>query len=82
MKLELLNLVHQLDSFVQDYAQIALNPENININEANPFEPVATNVKFESPIYLEGNDTEYAIVILSPASDGYEMWTTTMGKKR
>ena len=58
-----------------------MNPENININEANPFEPVATNVKFESPIYLEGNDTEYAIVILSPASDGYEMWTATMGKK-
>ena len=66
---------------VQDYAQVALSPENININEANPFEPVATNVKFESPIYLEGNDTEYAIVILSPASDGYEMWTATMGKK-
>jgi len=66
---------------VQDYAQISLNPADINVNEANPFEPVATNVKFESPIYLEGNDTEYAIVILSPASDGYEMWTATMGKK-
>ena len=66
---------------VQDYTQVALNPQNININEANPFEPVATNVKFESPIYLEGNDTEYAIVILSPASDGYEMWTATMGGK-
>ena len=66
---------------VQDYAQVALNPEQINVNEANPFEPVPTNVKFESPVYLEGNDKEYAIVILSPASDGYEMWTATMGKK-
>lgn len=66
---------------VQDYAQVSLNPADINVNEANPFEPVATNVKFESPIYLEGNDTEYAVVILSPASDGYEMWTATMGKK-
>ena len=34
-----------------------------------------------SPVYLEGNDSEYAVVILSPASDGYEMWTATMGKK-
>ena len=65
---------------VQDYTQVALNPENININEANPFEPVPTRVRFPSPVYLEGGK-EYAIVILSPASDGYEMWTATMGKK-
>ena len=65
---------------VQDYTQVALNPEQININEANPFEPVPTRVRFPSPVYLEA-DTEYAIVILSPASDGYEMWTATMGKK-
>ena len=57
-----------------------MNPEQININEANPFEPVPTRVRFPSPVYLEA-DTEYAIVILSPASDGYEMWTATMGKK-
>jgi hypothetical protein len=25
---------------------------------------------------------EYAIVILSPASDAYEMWTATMGQKQ
>jgi len=65
---------------VQDYTQVALNPENININEANPFEPVPTRIRFPSPVYLEA-DKEYAIVILSPASDGYEMWTATMGQK-
>ena len=65
---------------VQDFTQVALSPENININEANPFEPVPTRVRFPSPVYLEGGK-EYAIVILSPASDGYEMWTATMGKK-
>jgi len=65
---------------VQDFTQIALSPDNININEANPFEPVPTNIKFPSPVYLEA-DKEYAIVILSPASDGYEMWTATMGQK-
>ena len=65
---------------VQDYTQVALNPEDININTANPFEPVPTRVRFPSPVYLEA-EKEYAIVILSPASDGYEMWTATMGQK-
>ena len=64
---------------VQDYTQIALNPNQINVSD-DPNKPVATNVKFESPVYLEP-DTEYAIVILSPASDRYEMWTAEMGKK-
>ena len=65
---------------VQDYTQVALNPNDININEANPFEPVPTRIRFESPVFLEA-DKEYAIIILSPASDNYEMWTATMGKK-
>jgi len=43
-------------------------------------EPVPTRVRFPSPVYLEAGK-EYAIVILSPASDGYEMWTATMGEK-
>ena len=43
-------------------------------------EPVPTRVRFPSPVYLESGK-EYAIVILSPASDGYEMWTATMGQK-
>ena len=64
---------------VQDYTQIALKPSEINVSD-DPTKPVATNVKFESPVYLEP-DTEYAIVILSPASDRYEMWTAKMGEK-
>tara|TARA_R100000030_G_scaffold41449_2_gene31099 strand:+ start:13475 stop:20908 length:7434 start_codon:yes stop_codon:yes gene_type:complete len=65
---------------VQDYTQVALNPDDINVNVNNPFEPVPTRVRFPSPVYLEA-EKEYAIVILSPASDGYEMWTATMGQK-
>jgi len=65
---------------VQDYTQIAINPENIQINTADPFNPIPTRVRFPSPVYLEANK-EYAIVILSPASDAYEMWCATMGKK-
>jgi Domain of unknown function (DUF4815) len=43
-------------------------------------EPIPTNIRFSSPVYLESGK-EYAIVILSPASDAYEMWTATMGQK-
>jgi len=62
---------------VQDFTQIALNPKDIKVsNDAS----VPTTIKFPSPVYLEA-DREYAIVLLSPASDGYEMWTATMGQK-
>ena len=62
---------------VQDYAQVALNPNNINVsNDAS----VPTTIRFPSPVYLEPG-TEYAIVFLSPGSDLYEMWVATMGQK-
>ena len=62
---------------VQDYAQVALNPNNIQVSSDAS---VATNIKLPSPLYLEG-DKEYAIVFLSPQSDLYEMWCATMGQK-
>ncbi len=62
---------------VQDYAQVSINPGNITTSiDAS----VATNIKFPSPVFLEGGK-EYAIVFLSPASDLYEMWVSTMGQK-
>ena len=62
---------------VQDYAQIAVNPNNINVsNDAS----VATTLSFPSPIYLEP-EKEYALVFLAPSSDKYEMWVATMGQK-
>ena len=62
---------------VQDYAQTFLNPDDIVTSEDAS---VATNVKFPSPIFLEGGK-EYAVVFLCPASDLYEMWCSTMGEK-
>ena len=62
---------------VQDYAQIAVNPNNINISDDAS---VATTLSFSSPVYLEP-EKEYALVFLSPASDKYEMWVATMGQK-
>jgi len=62
---------------VQDFAQVSLNPDQINVsNDAS----VATTIKFPSPIYLEPN-REYALVFLSPSSDLYEMWCARMGEK-
>jgi len=62
---------------VQDYAQVSLNPRDIATSiDAS----IATNIKFPSPVFLEGGK-EYALVFLSPASDLYEMWVSTMGQK-
>lgn len=62
---------------VQDFTQIALNPNDIKTSDDAS---KATTVRFPSPVYLEP-DKEYAIVILAPSSDKYEMWTATMGQK-
>ena len=62
---------------VQDFAQVALNPNDI---QTSTDASVATNIKFPSPVYLEAG-REYAIVFLSPGSDLYEMWVATMGQK-
>ena len=62
---------------VQDYAQISVNPNNINLSDDAS---VPTTLSFPSPIYLEP-EKEYALVFLSPASDKYEMWVATMGQK-
>ena len=56
---------------------VTLNPSQISIsNNAT----VATNVTFDYPIYLEPN-LEYAIVLLAPQSDQYEVWIAEMGQK-
>ena len=62
---------------VQDYTQIAINPNNINVSEDAS---VPTTIKFKSPVFLEP-EKEYALVFLAPSSDKYEMWVATMGEK-
>ena len=46
---------------LQDYAQVVLEPSQINVSEDAS---VATRVTFPSPIYLEGGE-EYSVVLLS-----------------
>ena len=62
---------------VQDFAQTTLHPDNIQISEDAS---LATTIKFPSPVFLESG-REYALVFLSPGSDGFEMWVATMGEK-
>jgi len=65
------------DFLVQNYTQIALNPNQVNISDDAS---IPTTISFPSPVYLEPGK-EYAIVFLSPASDLYEMWVARMGEK-
>ena len=61
---------------LQDYAQVVLDPSQINVSEDAS---VATKVTFPSPIYLEGGE-EYAVVLLAPSSNNYEAWVGRMGE--
>jgi hypothetical protein len=56
---------------------VTLKPSDINISQ-NAL--VATNVTFDYPIYLAPG-LEYAIVLLAPQSDQYEVWIAEMGEK-
>ena len=54
-----------------------LQPDQVNVsNDAS----IATNFKFDYPIYLAPKN-EYAITVISPNSDQYEVWIAEMGKK-
>ena len=60
---------------VQNFAQVVLDPSQVNVSEDAS---VATNVKFPSPIFLEGGE-QYAVVLLAPTTNNYEAWIARMG---
>ena len=60
-----------------DDAQVTLEPSQIQVSSDAS---VKTNIKFPAPIYLSP-DTEYALVLLAPSSDNYEVWIARMGEK-
>ena len=64
-------------NLVQDFCEIVVNPEYINVsNDAS----VPTTFRFPSPVYLPQGG-EFALVFLSASTDKYTMWCATMGKK-
>jgi len=56
---------------------VTLRPDDVTISTTGE---IATKVTFDYPIYLSPGN-EYAIVIISEASDQYELWTAQMGEK-
>ena len=59
-----------------DYAIKTLDPADIDVSTDAS---VATNVKFDSPIYLE-TGKEYAIVLEAQGTTAYKMWIARMGE--
>jgi len=55
---------------------VTLRPDDITISRTGE---IATKVSFPYPIFLEPSK-EYAIVIVSEASDEYELWCARMGE--
>ena len=64
-------------NLVQDFTEVVLNPEDINISSDAS---IPTTIRFPSPVFLPP-DEEYALIFLCPQSDKYEMWVSTMGQK-
>jgi hypothetical protein len=56
---------------------VVLRPSDITISDTAS---IATNAKFPEPIYLEPGN-EYAIVLLAPTSNQYEVWVGEFGKE-
>jgi len=55
---------------------VTLYPEDINISSNGE---IATTVTFNYPIFLAPGK-EYALVLLAPTSDKYEVWTAKIGE--
>ena len=64
------------NQLLADYAEVDVDPSDINVSTDAS---VATNIKFESPVYLEANK-EYAIVIESEGTTEYKLWIARMGE--
>jgi len=56
---------------------VTLDPNNITTSDTGE---IATNFKFPEPIYLSPGQ-EYALVLLAPSSNEYEVWVARMGEE-
>jgi len=69
---------------VADYAQVELDPTETDstgdsIIKTSDDASVPTRVTFTSPVYLEAGK-EYAVVLLAPNTQKYQVWTARMGE--
>ena len=64
------------ERMIVDYAMVSLEPTQVNVSDDAS---AVTKVTFSSPIYLPPEET-YALVILAPTTNNYEMWIGEMGQ--
>jgi hypothetical protein len=62
---------------IQDFARVQLEPSQINVSSDAS---IVTRVTFPSPIYLPPNN-EYAVVLLAPSTNNYEVWCARSGER-
>ena len=66
-----------VDTVLQDFAQVTLEPSQINVSEDAS---IPTGIFFPSPVYLEPGLT-YAVVLLAPTTNDYTAWIARMGEE-
>lgn len=60
---------------VVPFSEVTKIPSQVNVSE-DASEP--TEFKFQSPVYLEGNGTQYALVLIT-SDDSYDVWVAKNG---
>jgi hypothetical protein len=61
---------------VLPFSEVVLDPSEVNISADGS---VATTVEFKAPIYLEGNNTEYAVALASNSTK-YSVYISRIGE--
>ena len=61
---------------VLPFSEIVLDPSEVNISADGS---IATTVEFKAPIYLEGNNTEYAVALASNSTK-YSVYISRIGE--
>ena len=61
---------------VLPFSEIVLDPSEVNISADGS---VATSVEFKAPVYLEGNNTEYAVALASNSTK-YSVYISRIGE--
>ena len=64
-------------NLASDHSEVTLDSSQITTSTDGT---IATKVTFPSPVFLSPG-TEYAIVVLSPQSNLYELWVARMGER-
>lgn len=62
-------------SEIYPFSRVTVYPKDINVSDDAS---VATNIKFQAPVYISGNQ-EHAVVVLSTSTE-YNVWISRLGE--